>query len=579
MKARLDVQHLDLIATAPQGVKRLRELILELAVRGKLVPQDPNDEPASELLKRIAKERARLEAEGKIKKSKQMPPVGEDEQPFLLPRGWEWIRLSAIGNIFNGNSINSDEKEAKFRRKDGLPYIATKDVGYGLTPLDYENGVRIPHSEPNFKMAHEGAVFICAEGGSAGKKCGLTDRNVFFGNKLFANETLAGIPPRVILYIYLSPFFREQFASAMTGIIGGVSIAKFVEIPIPLPPLAEQHRIVAKVDELMALCDRLEAQQDDAASAHSTLVKTLLDTLTQSGTGNTNADDFTANWQRLAQHFDTLFTTEASIAALKQTLLQLAVMGKLVPQDPNDEPASELLKRIQAEKAKIVAEGKIKQGKPLPEIGEEEMPFELPVGWEWVHLESLTLFGPTNGLSPKPSPAETRHRCLTLSATTRGYFIREHFKHVDISDDDASKFHLKNGDLLIQRANSLVYVGMAAVYDQDDDIFIFPDLMMRLRLSNEVHLKYVLSYLNSRFGRSYFMGKATGTQGNMPKVNQGTVSLTPIPIPPLHEQHRITAKVDELMALCDQLTARLKAARELSATYATAATEAMLEAA
>jgi hypothetical protein len=174
--------HLDLIAAAPAGIQKLRGLILELAVRGKLVPQDPNDEPASELLKRIAKERARLEAEGACRKSK-------------------------------------------------------------ATPL------------------------------------------------------------------------------------------------FPLPPLAEQHRIVAKVDELMALCDRLEAEQADAGAAHARLVATLLGTLTQSA----DAAELAANWQRLAEHFDTLFTTESSLDALKQTILQLAVMGKLVPQDPNDEPASELL--------------------------------------------------------------------------------------------------------------------------------------------------------------------------------------------------------------------------------------------
>lgn len=269
-------EHLPLLATAPDGIQKLRGLILELAVRGKLVPQDPNDETASELLKRIAKERARLEAEGTCKKSKVTPLVGEDERPFELPDGWEWVLLATIGNIFNGNSINSDEKEAKFRRKDGLPYIATKDVGYGLTPLDYGNGVRIPETEPNFKMARKGAVFICAEGGSAGKKCGFTDRNVFFGNKLFANETFAGIPPRFILYLYLSPLFRQQFSSAMTGIIGGVSIAKFVEIPIPLPPLAEQHRIVAEVDRRLSIVREVESEVDANLKRAETLRQAVL---------------------------------------------------------------------------------------------------------------------------------------------------------------------------------------------------------------------------------------------------------------------------------------------------------------
>ena len=149
---------------------------------------------------------------------------------------------------------------------------------------------------------------------------------------------------------------------------------KFIELPIPLPPLAEQHRIVAKVDELMALCDRLEAEQSDAAAAHAKLVATLLGTLTQS----TDAADLAANWQRLAEHFDTLFTTESSLDALKQTILQLAVMGKLVPQDPNDEPASELLKRIAKERARLEAEGRSKL-EAVPAVGDDEQPFALPL--------------------------------------------------------------------------------------------------------------------------------------------------------------------------------------------------------
>ncbi|MBN0105549.1 restriction endonuclease subunit S, partial [Pseudomonas aeruginosa] len=154
---------------------------------------------------------------------------------------------------------------------------------------------------------------------------------------------------------------------------------------IPLPPLAEQHRIVAKVDELMALCDRLEARQADADSAHAQLVQALLGSLTQAS----DAADFAQSWQRLAEHFHTLFTTESSIDALKQTLLQLAVMGKLVPQDPNDEPASELLKRIAEEKARLVSEGKVRKQKPLAEIGAEEKPFDVPTNWEWVRVAAV----------------------------------------------------------------------------------------------------------------------------------------------------------------------------------------------
>jgi type I restriction enzyme S subunit len=159
------VQHFNLIARAPGGVARLRELILTLAVQGKLVPQDPSDEPASELLKKIRAEKNRLIAEGKIKRDKPLAQIGDEEKPFQIPAGWSWEPLGSLGNIFSGNSINAAEKEAKFAGVAGLPFIATKDVGYGLERLDYENGIRIPLSEHGLKVAHAGAVLMCAEGG------------------------------------------------------------------------------------------------------------------------------------------------------------------------------------------------------------------------------------------------------------------------------------------------------------------------------------------------------------------------------------------------------------------------------
>ena len=158
---------------------------------------------------------------------------------------------------------------------------------------------------------------------------------------------------------------------------------------IPIPPLAEQHRIVAKVDELMALCDQLEQQQTDSNETHHILVETLLATLTQAA----DQADFDEAWQRIADQFDTLFTTETSIDQLKQTILQLAVMGKLVPQDPSEEPASVLLKKIAKEKARLVKEGKIKKYKPLPPVDVNAAPFDLPSGWVWARFPEVGDFG------------------------------------------------------------------------------------------------------------------------------------------------------------------------------------------
>jgi len=367
-------------AGSAYGIKKLRELILELAVRGKLVPQDAADEPASELLKRIQAEKAKLIADGKIKKGKALGAIAEDEKPFELPQGWEWSRFGNIAQHNAGKTLDSGRNSGELH-----DYITTSNLYWGS--FDLSNVRQMPFRDDEFDkcLARKGDLLIC-EGGEAGRAAvWFYEKGICFQNHVH----------RARFYGDINPYFAYRFFEKLnaTGEIDlhrkGVGISNMSGkalslIVFPLPPLAEQHRIVAKVDELMALCDQLENQHSNAASAHETLVSYLLGTLTQSQ----SADDLTdreggnaenkkaifgqANWQRIAAHFDTLFTTDASIAALKQTLLQLAVMGKLVPQDPTDEPASELLKRIQAEKTKLIAEGKIKKGKALPPIAEDE---------------------------------------------------------------------------------------------------------------------------------------------------------------------------------------------------------------
>jgi type I restriction enzyme S subunit len=357
--------HLDLIAAAPAGIQKLRGLILELAVRGRLVPQDPNDEPASELLKRIAKERARLEAEGLYKKYKVTPLVGED-QPFDLPKGWEWERLDRLFEIQDSlrEPINRAERDA---RGGEYPYYGANGQVGTIDGYRFD-GERI-------LVAEDGGFFSNPIRGVAY----IANGRFWVNNHAHVLRPLCGTASRY----WVSFFNRLDWMPLVRGATREkLNQAVMQKIPMAVPPLAEQHRIVAKVDELMALCDRLEAEQADAGAAHATLVATLLGTLTQSA----DAAELAANWQRLAEHFDTLFTTESSLDALKQTILQLAVMGKLVPQDPSDEPASELLKRIAKERARLESEGTCKKLKATPVVGEAEQPYLLPDLWEWARL-------------------------------------------------------------------------------------------------------------------------------------------------------------------------------------------------
>lgn len=544
-------QYFDTAFAAPDGIPKLRELILKLAMHGKLVPQDPNDSPASELIRTIEAEKKRLVKERKIKAPKTLPEVAASDEPYSLPHGWQWVRLGAMGNIFNGNSINASEKESKYAGVEGLPYIATKDVGYGFEPLDYDNGICIPRDEEKFRIAHQGAVLICAEGGSAGKKCGLTDRDICFGNKLFANELYGQIPSRFILYVYQSPAFRASFTAAMTGIIGGVSIAKFVEIPIPLPPLEEQHRIVAKVDQLIAQCDVLEnlriEREKKRLITHAAALSQLLDT-----TGDRSADDA---WAFITQHFGDLYSVKENVTELRKTILQLAVRGRLSDQIDEDGSATETLTKVASERRRL----KIQES-PNPIRDAKPLGYEIPGHWEWHCLGDLLVSGPTNGFSPRAVDYETPVRSLTLSATTSGVFKGEHAKFIadEISSD--SDLWLRDGDILVQRGNTLEYVGVPAVYRGEPNCYIYPDLMMKLRVSSELDTDYLYFAMSSEPARNFLRERASGTSGTMPKINQKTLKSLPIPIPPIQEQHRIVVKINRLMNMCNALEEKIDAA-------------------
>lgn len=361
---KLIVDHIDTWTTALQtrstagrgssgkidlyGIKKLRELILELAVRGKLVPQDPNDEPASVLLERIAAEKAELVKQGKIKKQKPLPEISEEEKPFELPAGWEWVRL---GTLFN--SIQSGGTPSKINPAfwgGDIPWASVKDLGSSQYISKTQDYITEAGLLSGSKLADSGDVLICTRMGLG--KIAIASCPIAFNQDLKAVKLTSHIIPNFFFNTYSTVKIKGTGTT-----VEGIKQEQLVNYITGFPPFNEQNKIVVKVKELMSLCDQLEQHTLTSLDAHQQLVETLLTTLTDSQ----NADELAENWARISKHFDTLFTTEASIDALKQTILQLAVMGKLVPQDPNDEPASELLKRIAQEKAQLVKDGKIKK--------------------------------------------------------------------------------------------------------------------------------------------------------------------------------------------------------------------------
>ncbi|EFP8428528.1 restriction endonuclease subunit S, partial [Shigella dysenteriae] len=417
------------------GIKKLRELILELAVRGKLVPQDPNDEPASELLKRIAAEKAELVKQGKIKKQKPLPEISEEEKPFELPEGWEWVRLGNIAEYIQRG------KGPKYSENGTVRVVSQKCVqwsGFKLEQSRWITDESIPsYTEERFLKNGDVLWNSTGAGGTAGrvnfletvKERLVVDSHVTIIRSIKQNGQF--ICNYISTYGIQQLFDPKHPKTLLSGTTNQAELNTSVVISFitPFPPQKEQERINTKVIELMSLCDQLEQQSLSSLDAHQQLVETLLGTLTDSQ----NAEELAENWARINENFDTLFTTEASVDALKQTILQLAVMGKLVPQDPNDEPASELLKRIAQEKAQLVKEGKIKKQKPLPPISDEEKPFELPEGWEWCRIDDLTFVSGGIQKQPKRRPVKNHFPYLRVANVQRG----------DINIDKLERFELE----------------------------------------------------------------------------------------------------------------------------------------
>ncbi|EGR8990739.1 restriction endonuclease subunit S [Vibrio vulnificus] len=516
------------------GVNKLRELILELAVRGKLVPQDPNDEPASVLLERIAAEKAQLVKDGKIKKSKGLGEISEDDRLKNIPSLWETARLGNLLYVEMGQSPAS-----KYYNQDhnGVPFFQGK--------ADF--GERYPTArywcvQPQ-KYAYEGDVLLSVRAPVG--PTNISTEECCIGRGLAALRPISGVPTNYVYYMMQG--FRKTLESFATGTtFVAVSKVNVENLIISVPPLKEQHRIVDKVDELMTLCDQLEQQTEASIEAHQVLVTTLLDTLTNSA----DADELMQNWARISEHFDTLFTTEGSIDQLKQTILQLAVMGKLEPQDPTDEPAAKLLERIAEEKAQLVKEKKIKKQKALPLIAEDEKPFELPSGWEWCRLGEVTNL--VSGQHLKPSEYTENSEANSVPYITGPAEFGNIYPTF-------SKYTLEKralaqaGDILITCKGA----GLGKLNRTKQTMAISRQLMAIEPVLLDSDFLY--NVLDCQY--DYFQSKGVGIA--IPGISRDDVTHMGVSLPPLSEQKRILVKLSELMNVCDQLTSRLIKSKNL----------------
>tara|TARA_R110002110_G_scaffold213154_1_gene426250 strand:- start:2888 stop:4669 length:1782 start_codon:yes stop_codon:yes gene_type:complete len=542
------------------GVKMLRALILELAVRGKLVEQYPVDTSAEQLLEHIAELRKELIASKTIKNSNPLPTVTPDEAPSELPAGWAWTRLGSIAEI-NPRNMGDDTLEASFIP---MPLVTTSYHGeHGDEP---RNWGEIKKGYSHFANGDIGLAKItpCFENSKAavfrnlrnGIGAGTTELHV-------ARPLSSVINPYFLLLFLKSPRFLTEGEKVMTGSAGQKRVPKdyFAETPLPLPPEEEQHRIIHKVHELMTLCDRLEQQTSDQLEAHETLVDALLGTLTKSE----NATELADNWARLAAYFDILFTTEQSIDKLKQTILQVAMMGRLVEQNSDDEPAKSLLAGLSTIKKRMIAKGVLKKERRLHRVKSNNAPYELPPNWTWCSLTDIgELARGKSKHRPRNDPALYRSGTVPLVQT--GDVARASPKVTTFSTNynekgvEQSRLW-KAGTLCITIAAN---IGDTGILDFDA---CFPDSVVGFtpfddRLGNE----YFAYFMRTAKQHLEEFAPATAQKN----INLDVLQNLLVPLPPAAEIGRIVQKINELMGLCEQLKERLNQARETRCHFAEA---------
>jgi type I restriction enzyme S subunit len=542
----LVTKHLPLVAGAPDGVNMLRSLLRELAVRGRLTQQNPADEHADVLLNRIVNQRLALAESVRQKTVRNFAEVLPTDRPFPIPLGWAFDRLGAVAALITKGTTPTTLGFAY--ATSGIRFVKVEDVqsgrvqgSYGATYIGTDANEALARS----KLAAGDVLFSIA--GTIGKTCLIYETDLPANtNQAFAIIRGAGeIFDLHFLRLQLDSFVAEKTRRrARGGAMPNVSLGDLSDLIVVVPPLAEQNRIVAKIDELMALCDRLEADQADAGAAHAQLVQALLDSLAQA----TDAADFRASWQRLSEHFHPLFTTEASIDALKQTVLQLAVMGKLAECGVATDP--------------LIAN--------LPPLATEDAPFGLQPHWQWVRLGAICDLVTSGSRGWREFYADSGSVFIRSQdiKTDKLEFDKKAFVQLPPSAEGARTL-VARGDLLITITGA--NVGKAAHITEDIyDAYVSQHVAL-VRLKDARFGQYLHRWLiNSYGGRALLLASSYGAK---PGLNLQNIKDLPVPLPPLTEQRRIVAKVDELMALCDQLKAQLAEARQQHAQLATALVE------
>jgi len=567
MNAERLLEHFDRIADAPDAVPRLRQFILDLAVRGKLVEQDPNDEPASELFKRMQGEKARLVKEGKIRGKESQRFLSNEDDRFSIPNTWAWTRLGEIGDWGSGSTPSRGKQEFF---GGNVSWLKSGELNDNEALVGSEETLtELALTTCSFRVNKPGDILFAMYGATIGKVAILAGHAV-------TNQAVVGCSPfSGVFNRYLFKFLisqREKFRTASEGgAQPNVSKQKVVRCPFPLPPLAEQQRIVAKVDELMGLCDRLEAAQREREGRRDRLTARALDRLngvSAAASASSRSPDGRPSRHTAAtfvlDHLPRLATRPEHIHQLRQTILNLAVRGQLVPQDPNDKSASELYQRLTSCVTDVNEQNGSRRRKDVDSSKADVFgEYVFPESWIVTNFDTMNFIvsGVAKGKDLRGLRTAT-YPYLRVANVQRGYLDLSLVKEIEISVDEFDRYCLQSGDVLMTEGGDWDKLGRAAIWNDEVPSCIHQNHIYRIRSANKDELlpEWIALFANSHLGRSYFESASKQTT-NLASINMTQLRSCPLPLPPTAEQHRIVAKVNELMALCDRLEAQLTAAQ------------------
>ena len=488
----------------------LRKSVLQAAIQGRLTQQLPEDGDAETLYAEIQKEKQKLIKEGKIKKEKPLPEITDDDIPFDIPENWMWVRLGSLWSVINGDRGKNYPAKSTLKST-GIPFISAINLNGKDVSVDDK---LLCLSEDQYNRLGSGKlekddVVVCIRG-SLGK------HGVYqFGKGAIASSLviLRTVPSYLVqltklIMIYLdSPLFQSEIKRFDNGTaqpnLAANSLEQFI---VPLPPLAEQRRIVAHVDELMARIDEMERTEKNITALY-----------------------------------------EAFPGDMKASLLQAAIQGKLTEQLASDGDAEELYQDIQKEKQGLIKEGKIKKEKPLPEITEDDIPFDIPENWKWVRWGNLS-FSIQYGYNA-PALQKGRIRMVRISDIQNNAVVWNTVPYCNIEEKDIPDYLLEANDILFARTGGTV--GKSYLVKEVPCESIYAGYLIRTRYSSNLVSSYMKYFMESQLYWDQLKEGTTATA--QPNCNGQTLSKMLIPLPPPAEQKRIVEKLDQLLPLCDSM--------------------------